>query len=536
MTGEKRRSIMTTMFHGISCADLYDRSVAAFRQNTAILFNDEKYTYDDLQKNAYSLANAMHKLGLRKGDRAGFLMANCPQYIFSEYALGKLGMVRIPLAVLLNSKDHIYMLNQSECKVLVYHEKMTARVQEMIPSLETVKHFICVAKDPAAVPAGHEHMQSLIDKNPPEVPKVEHDCEDLVGIFYTGGTTGLPKGVMLTQNTWVGTFISEMLHLGLDWDEVFAFATPLTHAGGCLILPILLKRGICEIHDHFDPKVFLERVEKVKITSTFIVPTMIYVLLDHPDLKKYDLSSLRNIIYGASAIAPARLKQAVDTLGPIFTQLFGQTETPMMISALSRQEHVIADPEKRMRIYTSCGRPVMSADVRIIGEDGKEVPRGESGDIVCRTINMMSGYLKNPEQTAETIRDGFLWTGDVGKFDEEGYLYIVDRSKDMIVSGGFNIFPREIEDVLHEYPAVKNAAVIGVPDDKWGELVKAIVVLHEGKTATEEELIGFVKKKKGSLVAPKSVEFWKEIPLTNLGKLDKKKIREPFWKGKDRRV
>jgi fatty-acyl-CoA synthase len=277
-------------------------------------------------------------------------------------------------------------------------------------------------------------------------------------------------------------------------------------------------------------------VEKVKVTSTFIVPTMIYVLLDTPDLKKYDLGSLRNIIYGASAIAPARLAQAVDTLGPIFTQLFGQTETPMMISCLSRQEHVIADPEKRMRVYKSCGRPVMTADVRIIGEDGREVPRGESGDIVCRTINMMTGYLKKPEETAEALRDGWLWTGDVGKFDEEGYLYIVDRSKDMIVSGGFNIFPREIEDVLHEHPAVKSAAVIGVPHEKWGELVKAVVVLHEGKTATEEDLIRFVKDRKGSLVTPKSVEFWDAIPLTNLGKIDKKKMRERYWAGAERRV
>jgi len=527
---------MTTMFHGVTCADLYDRSVAAFRQNTAILFNDEKYTYDDLQKKAYSLANALSKLGLKKGDRVAFLMANCPEYIFCEYALGKLGLVRVPLAVLLNSKDHIYMMNQSECKALIYHERMTARVKEMIPSLETVKHFICTAQDPAAVTAGHEHLQDLIAKNAPEVPSVDLDCEDLVGIFYTGGTTGLPKGVMLSQNTWVGTFISEMLHLGLDWDEVFAFATPLTHAGGCLILPVLLKRGICEIHDHFDPKWFLERVEKVKVTSTFIVPTMIYVLLDTPDLKKYDLTSLRNIIYGASAIAPARLKQAVDTLGPIFTQLFGQTEAPMMISCLPRQEHVIADPERRMKIYTSCGRPVMTADVRIVDENGRQLPCGAAGEIVCRTINMMTGYLKNPEQTAEAIRDGWLWTGDVGMFDEEGYLYIVDRSKDMIISGGFNIFPREIEDVLHEHPAVKSAAVVGVPHEKWGELVKAIVVLHEGTVASEEELIGYVKKKKGSLVTPKSVEFWDEIPLTNLGKIDKKKIRERYWASTERRV
>ena len=527
---------MATMFHGITCADLYDRSVAAFRQNTAILFNDEKYTYDELQKNAYSLAHALNKLGLKKGDRVAFLMANCPEYIYCEYALGKLGLVRVPLAVLLSSKDHTYMMNQSECTALIYHERLAGRVQEMIPSLKTVKQFICVARDFSTVVAGHEHLQTLIASNPPEAPSVALDCQDLVAVYYTGGTTGLPKGVMMDHNTWVGTFISEMLHLGLDWDEVFAFATPLTHAGGCLILPVLLKRGICEIQDHFDPKLFLERVEKVKVTTTFIVPTMIYVLLDYPDLKNYDLASLRNIIYGASAIAPARLKQAVDTLGPIFTQLFGQTETPMMISCLSRQEHVIADPERRMQVYTSCGRPVMTADVRIVDEEGREVPRGEAGDIVCRTINMMMGYLRNPEQTAETIRDGWLWTGDVGKFDEEGYLYIVDRSKDMIISGGFNIFPREIEDVLHEHPAVKNVAVVGVPHEKWGEEVTAVVALKEGQAVEEKELIQFVKERKGSLVTPKSVKFWDEIPLTNLGKLDKKKIRETFWKGKDRKV
>jgi fatty-acyl-CoA synthase len=526
---------MTTMFD-VTCGDLYDRSVAAFHSNTAILFKNEKYTYDELQKNAYSLANALTKLGLKKGDRVAFLMANCPEYIFCEYALLKLGIVRIPLAVLISSKDHIFMMNQSECKALIYHEQMTERVKGMIPFLETVKNFVCVAQDQNSLIDGHEHLQSLISQSPPDPPQVDLRPEDLISIYYTGGTTGLPKGVMMSHNTWIGTFVSEMLHLGLGWNEVFAFATPLTHAGGCLILPVLLKRGACEIHDHFDPKVFLERVEEVKVTATFIVPTMIYLLLDYPDLNKYDRTSLRNIIYGASAIAPTRLKQAVDTLGPIFTQLFGQTESPMMISSLSKEEHVIVDPERRMKIYTSCGKPVMTANVRIVDENGKDVPQGESGEIICRTINMMIGYLKNPEQTAETIRDEWLWTGDIGKFDEEGYLYIVDRSKDMIVSGGFNIFPREIEDVLHEHPAVKNVAVVGVPHDKWGEEVTAVVTLHEGQSVSEKELIQFVKDRKGSLVAPKSVKFWDEIPLTNLGKLDKKKIRGIFWEGKDRRV
>jgi fatty-acyl-CoA synthase len=207
-----------------------------------------------------------------------------------------------------------------------------------------------------------------------------------------------------------------------------------------------------------------------------------------------------------------------------------------MISALPREEHVIDDPERERRVFSSCGRPTFPAVVRIVDGDGKDVPQGEVGDIICRHINVMSGYLKNPEATAETIRDGWLWTGDMAKMDEEGFLYIVDRSKDMVVSGGFNIFPREIEDVLFEHPAVKGAAVVGVPDEKWGEAVKAIVVLHDGKTATEKELINFVRERKGSLICPKTVEFWEAIPLTNLGKVDKKKIRERYWKGYERRV
>jgi fatty-acyl-CoA synthase len=263
---------------------------------------------------------------------------------------------------------------------------------------------------------------------------------------------------------------------------------------------------------------------------------MIYVLLDYPDLKKYDFRSLRNIIYGASAIAPERLKQALSTFGPIMTQLFGQTEAPMMMSALSREEHVVADPEREREILSSAGRPTFHAEVKLLDENGNEVKRGEPGEVVVRCPNMMHGYFNNPEVTAETIKEGWLHTGDIAKQDQEGFLYIVDRKKDMIVSGGFNIFPREIEDVLFEHAAVKGAAVIGVPHEKWGEEVKAIVVLHEGKRATEEELIKFVKERKGSLVAPKTVEFWDAIPLTNLGKVDKKAMRTKYWVGKERMV
>ncbi|MCP4984225.1 MAG: AMP-binding protein, partial [Gammaproteobacteria bacterium] len=254
----------------------------------------------------------------------------------------------------------------------------------------------------------------------------------------------------------------------------------------------------------------------------------IYVLLDHASLDKYDLSSLRNIIYGAAAIAPERLKQAMQSFGPVMTQLFGQTEAPMALSALSREQHIVSDPKREKQIFSSAGRPTVHTELRLLDDDGNQVLQGEAGEIVVRCANMMSGYLKNPEATAETIRDGWLHTGDIAVQDEEGFIYIVDRKKDMIISGGFNIYPREIEDVLHEHPAVKGTAVVGVPHEKWGEEVRAIVQLHDGAAVDEAELISFVKERKGSLVAPKCVEFWDEIPLTNLGKIDKKEIRARF--------
>lgn len=517
-------------------ANLYDRCVNYHGASTAITFNDKSYTYNELGQYANRLAGAFRKLGLKKQDKISFLMANCPEYIFCEYAAVKRGLIRVPLAVLLGSNDHIYMMNQAECTALIYHERMADRVKEMMPHLETVKHFICASDDPASIMDGHLHLQSLIDENEPEPENVEIDFEDLVSIYYTGGTTGKPKGVMLSNRSWVYTILTEMLELGFGWNEVFLYPTPLTHAGGCLLLPILLRNGRCVIIDHFDPALFLETVEKEKVTMSFLVPTMIYVLLDRPDLDKYDLSSLRNIIYGASAIAPDRLKQALNTFGPIFTQLFGQTEAPMMISSMSREEHIIADPEREKKILSSAGRPTFHAEVKLLDENGNEVERGQAGEVVTRCANVMSGYFKNPEATAETLKDGWLHTGDIAQQDEEGFLYIVDRKKDMIVSGGFNIFPREIEDALFEHPAVKGAAVIGVPHEKWGEEVKAIVVLHEGQIATEADLISFVKERKGSLVAPKTIEFWDQIPLTNLGKLDKKAMRTRFWEGKDRMV
>jgi fatty-acyl-CoA synthase len=263
---------------------------------------------------------------------------------------------------------------------------------------------------------------------------------------------------------------------------------------------------------------------------------MIYVLLDHARRDDYDHSSLRNVLYGAATIAPERLKQALQVFGPVFTQFFGQTEAPMALTALQREDHIVADAARELAVLTSAGRPTYATEIRLVDDDGVDVPPGTPGEVIARTPNLMSGYLDNPEATAATIRDGWLYTGDIARIDDEGLMTVVDRKKDMIVSGGFNVYPREVEDALFEHPAVKQAAVIGVPHDKWGEEVKALVVLHVGATVSEQALIDFVKTKKGSLMAPKSIDLVDAIPLTNLGKLDKKVIRARYWGGRARNV
>ena len=520
----------------LTVTDLYDRAIRLGGDRIALTQDGRSMSYRQLGDGALRLAGAFSGLGVGHGSRVAFLMANCMEYVACEYAVARVGAVRIPLAVLLANDDHVYMMNFARCETLVYHEKMAARVAEMIPRLETVRHFICVSDESARVPDGHLHLQSLWRDSEPAATVAAIDPEDLVGIYFTGGTTGRPKGVMLSHRAFVHTYYQEMLDFDIGWRETFVFATPLTHAAGCLLLPVLLRQGRCVILDHFDPELLLKTIELERATSTMLVPTMIYILLDHPGREGYDLTSMRNVLYGAAAIAPERLKQAIEVFGPVFTQFFGQTEAPMALTSLPRELHVVDEPGRQAEVLSSAGIPTYATQIRLLDEHGNDAAEGEPGEIVALAPNVMSGYLDNPEATAETLREGWLYTGDIARRDAEGYLTIVDRKKDMIVSGGFNVFPREVEDVLFEHPAVAQAAVIGVPHERWGEEVKALVVLRQGRSTTAQELITYVKSRKGSLVAPKSVEFIESIPVTNLGKVDKKALRARYWGGRARNV
>ena len=299
-----------------------------------------------------------------------------------------------------------------------------------------------------------------------------------------------------------------------------------------MLTPTLLKGGEFHVLPSFDVTSFLETIERERITATFVVPSMIYDLLDKAPLERYDLSSLETIIYGASPISPARLREAIERIGPKFCQLYGQTEAPNVVTYLSREDHDLSRPH----LLESCGLGLPPNQIKLIKEDGSEAAVGEAGEICVRGPLVMDSYWNSPEETAKAFKDGWLRTGDVARRDDRGFLYVVDRLKDMVISGGFNVFTREVEDCLAQHSSVASAAVIGVPHPRWGEAVAAFVVLRPGATATAEELIALVYRKKGAVQAPKSLEFVEALPLTAVGKVDKKVLRAPFWGAEGRAV
>ena len=354
---------------------------------------------------------------------------------------------------------------------------------------------------------------------------------DFASLNYTGGTTGKSKGALRYHREYGGFAAAILADFEIPEAARYLTVAPISHVAGTKVLPTLMRGGTVHMLKGFDPEAVLKTIERERINFTLFVPTMIYVLLDHPALDKSDLSSLELVLYGASAMSPSRLVEGIERIGPVFSQLYGQTEC-YPVSVLRKADHDARTPE----LFLSCGFPIAACEVKILDDDDREIKTGDPGEICVRAPHVMAEYWKRPETTAETLKNGWLHTGDIARKDERGYMYILDRKKDMIVSGGFNIFPREVEDVLSQHADVAMVAVVGVPDDKWGEAVTAVVVAREGTQPDPDELINLVKARKGSAHAPKQIRFVKELPMTGVGKVDKKMLRASFWAGRARMV
>lgn len=484
---------------------------------------------------------ALEHLGAGTGVSGALLALNRPEVLHLLGAGQTQGFRRTSLHPLGSLEDHAYVINDAGITALVV-DPVPAFVERAIGLLEACPRLRTVltigpvpdalAREVAAVGGEAADLDATADGFPARPLEARLLPPDhIVSLTYTGGTTGRPKGVIGTARQ-----MSTMTQIQLaewEWPEAprFLMCTPLSHAGAAFFAPTVIKGGSLYVLPRFDPAEVLRTIEEQRITATMLVPSMLYALLDHPDSRTRDLSSLEVVYYGASAINPVRLEEAITRFGPIFAQYYGQSEAPMAISYLARGDH----DEKRL---ASCGRPSPFLRTALLGEDGRPVPQGEPGEICVAGPLLAAGYWNLPEETAATFRDGWMHTGDVAREDEDGFWFIVDRTRDMIVTGGFNVFPREVEDVVAEHPAVAQVGVIGTPHEKFGEAVTAVVVLRDGTELTDEvvaEVQGLVRQRKGSVHVPKQVVAVDALPLTGLGKPDKKALRAQFWEG-ERRV
>ena len=503
------------------------RALARYPRRTAFAWPGGSLTYQGATDLIGRMQAVFMRLGLEPGSRIAFLTANRADTWCAGVAaqLARLAVTYLhPLGSL---DDQLFQLEDSDAQMLVVDAAaFRDRGGDLTVKAPGLKHVFTMG------PANYgADLLQAIEQEGSATARCLAGPDDVAALSYTGGTTGKSKGALRYHRELSGFASAILADFEIPEGTRYLTVAPISHVAGTKVLPTLMRGGTVHMLRGFDPEAVLNTIAREKINFTLFVPTMIYVLLDHPALDNTDLSSLELVLYGASAMSPTRLVEGIERIGPVFSQLYGQTEC-YPVSVLRKADHDPKTPE----LFLSCGFPIAACEVKILDDNDQQVATGEAGEICVRAGHVMAGYWKRPDVTAETLKNGWLHTGDIARKDERGYMFILDRKKDMIVSGGFNIFPREVEDVLTQHADVAMCAVVGIPDDKWGEAVTAIVVAREGTKPNPDELINLVKTRKGSAHAPKQIQFVKELPMTGVGKVDKKVLRGRFWEGRGRMV
>jgi acyl-CoA synthetase (AMP-forming)/AMP-acid ligase II len=489
---------------------------------------DRQITYRSALVEVNRLANALINSGLQRGDRMAILSKNSIEYMLLYFASSKAGLVTIPLNYRLAPAEWSYILNDAEAKVLFAAGNYLQDVETIRSGLKSIEKFIAI--DGAGT--GWQEYQSLIADQPETAPVRDVKSQDDLFQLYTSGTTGHPKGAVLTHQSVTTHILQMALVHNVQPGERLLLVAPVFHVAGLNAgaFPCLSAGGCLYIQADFKPDEVVRVLSEERIGIAILVPAMIQACLTAvPDVAERRYDDLRLIHYGASPIAEATLRRAMEVFKCEFSQGYGMTEMSAAIAVLSWADHQRALREKPEL-------SVLGTEVRIVDAEDNPVPNGTIGEVLTRGIQMMTGYWKQPKASAEALRGGWMHTGDAGILDDEGYLYIQDRVKDMVVSGGENIYPRVVEEVLFKHPAIAEVAVIGVPDEQWGETLKAIVVLRQGMTATDDEIIDFCKGKLGGFERPRSVDFVDSLPRTPSGKVLKRILREPYWAGRSRHV
>lgn len=505
--------------------DFFDQGVRYYADNTAFVDRDSSYTYAEADREIHKIAAALHGNGFEKGARIGVYAPNSNDAWLALLGLMRAEAVWLPINPRNSVESNVDLADRFSMSVMLYSSAFNEEVKAIQAAVPGVGAFVCIDGEGSV----GSSLVDFCDGRPDRHETGDERPGELAAIFGTGGTTGKSKGVLMNHTALETFFQNYHAHFTYRENSVHLVVAPMTHTAGimgCLHFPRGGKNVICK---EVAPLAIMQDIAEHRVTHLFLPPTVLYMMLAQEEVGDYDYSSLQHFMVGAAPTSLEKLKEACRVFGPCMTEAYGQTEAPAAITLKAPWDYLDQQGNINEERLAGIGRPAIFNQVKILGEDGQEMPRGEPGEICVRGKLVTLGYLDNPQATAEAHRNGWLWTGDVGVMAQDGYIRIVDRSKDMIITGGFNVYPNEVEQVIAENAAVQECAVIGVPDEKWGEAVKGIVLLRPGADVSEATLLAEVKAKLGSVKTPKSIDFVAELPKSPVGKVLKTELRKPFW-------
>jgi acyl-CoA synthetase (AMP-forming)/AMP-acid ligase II len=520
----------------MTIGDLLVRNANKFPEKLAVVSEAFSMGYCTFNERVNRLANSLIHAGLKKEDRVGVLVHNCHQFLEIYFAAAKTGGIFCPYNNHLKESELKDVINYSTPKFLFVDRDYGEMTGALRSGLATVERYICLQAPEWAFMECYETMVALGSGDEPDT-RVHED--DVLSIFFTAGTTGKPKGAMRTHRHLMSNAVASVIELRADYDERVLITFPMYHVAcedNIVRHTFMPNTFYIKREGGFNSAEVLRYISHERITRCQLVPTMIHSLLQEPDIGQYDLSSLRLILYAGSSMPVELLKKALGAFPCGFAQMYGQTESGPFTTVLKPEDHILNRSEKELKRLASSGRPSINYEIRVVDDNDKDVPRGEVGEIIGRSEAMMKGYWQMPEETEKKLKNGWLHTGDLGRLDEDGYMYVVERKNDLIISGGVNIYPREVEEVLYRHPAISEASVVGTPDEHWGEIVKAVIVLKAGAQASEAEIKEFCGQHLAGYKKPKTVDFWKELPKSPQGKVLKKEIRAHYAQHIDRQV
>lgn len=511
--------------------DFFDKGVARDPDRTFLVDDQGSCTYGETQRFSHRIVNAFRREGIESGSKVAVYSGNATRAFECVIGVVRSGCIWVPVSTRNTVAETVYVLNNTETRVLFYSAAFRAKVQEILAACPAIR--LCICTDAEDGP--HPSVNAFIEGTAEISPEVPAQPEDIVTLFSSGGTTGNPKGVMMPHRSWEAMIAGSQRLIWHD-DPIHLVVAPMTHAAGGSALMMTPMGATNIMLPGFDPVRVMGAIQGHRVTHLFLPPTAVYRLLAHPKVREYDYSSLRYFNCASAPMAPDKFKQAVDIFGPVMMTGLGSTEMGVNITFFSPAEIAQAVREGNDKRLESCGRVTLFSRLEIMDDEGCLLPPGETGEIVARSNQIMKGYFRNDEETAKAMAGGWYHTADIGYKDADGYVYLIDRKRDIIISGGFNIFPSDVEKVIVTHPAVQECAVIGIPDADWGESVRAVIELKAGQQSTIEEIDAFCRKYLSSYKLPKTYEFVAELPRSAAGKVLRRTVREPWWQGRTRRI